>query len=299
MKNTISNPNDYLNFKKTFSTAGKYFIALSLVVTLASCSAVPISRKAEVQSIKKIGIVSLSANTYIYNYKAGPASDKNLHELRKKAQEMKEYTGKTTDTTQASIEQILINSDTIYTNALKAISHWNILPIDQVKKMPAYQASSGEATDAKGFVPVTILPETKYFDSFRNSLYKEKNQKTFQDLTELCKQLDLDAVIVLRTVLAYEPKGLQLLGGLGNLLASKKTKAVPVAGTAISVVTKAGTSAVYRGVLLEYKGTAVPMLQGGLVNFTGDDAAAIKSYNEAIQASATALAETLNKELSE
>ena len=299
MKNNISSSDHYGNYRRPFLTIVRNFMIVSLAFTLVSC-ATPITRKDEVRAIKKIAVVSLSFNKYIYNYKAGPKLEKERKLLQEKADKMKQYTGKTDDTTQASYEQLLNDTSKTYMDALKEITHWEVIPIEKVKDMPAYQAITGETTEEQYFAPILPFPGTKYFNPFRPRTYKanvEKNRKTHQDLTELCKKLDVDAVIVLRTIVAYEPAGMQLLGGLGKLLASKKSKAKPLVGTAISVVTKAGISAVFTGAKVEFKGKAVPMMQTGVVNFTGDDQAILESYSDVIQASATDLVKTINKEL--
>jgi hypothetical protein len=265
---------------------------------LAGCAAAPICRKAEVMGIKKVAVVSLSVNEMIYNAEGGPMSDDEYQRLKKKADQMKEHSGQTTDTTQESIKQILKNTSNIYAAALKGISHWEIVPIEETMKLPEYQSFTGEPVAEKYFVPTLVMPDSKYFNPFRDRrYYKENNLKTNQALMELCKQLKVDAVIVLRTKLGYEPVGMQLLGGLGSLLASKKTGAIPTVGTAISVLTSNGNSAVFFVSKMEYQGPEVNMLQAGLVNFTGDDGVIIKSYEQAIQASAQALMDRINKDL--
>lgn len=275
-----------------------YLILAAVLFLLAGCAAAPICRKAEVMGAKKVAVVSLSVNEMIYNAEAGPMSDDEYQRLKKKADQMKEHTGQTTDTTQESIKQILKNTSGIYADALKGISHWEIVPIEETMKLPAYQSFTGEPVAEKYFVPTLVMPETKYFNPFRDRrYYKENNLKTNQALMELCKQLNVDAVIVLRTKLGYEPVGIQLLGGLGSLLASKKTGAIPTVGTAIQVITNAGNSAIFFVSKMEYKGPEVNMLQAGLVNFTGDDGVIIKSYEQAIQASAQALMDRINKDM--
>ena len=275
-----------------------YFILAAISVALVGCAAMPISRKAEVKAIKTIAVVSLSVNEMIYNAEGGPMSDDEYARLKKKSDKMKDYSGQTTDTTAESVKQILNNTSVIYTNALKGITHWEIVPIEKTKELPAYQAFTGEPIVEKYFVPTLVTPDSKYFNPFRdNRYYRKNNQKTNQALTELCKQLNVDAVIVLRTKLGYEPAGMQLLGGLGGLLASKKTDAIPTVGTAMSVITKDGNSAVFFVSKMEYQGPEAAMLQAGLVNFTGDDGVIIKSYEQAIQASAKALVDRINQEL--
>lgn len=275
-----------------------YFILAAVSVALVGCAAMPISRKAEVKAIKTVAVVSLSVNEMIYNAKGGPMSDDEYARLKKKSDQIKEHSGQTTDTTEESVKQILKNTSDIYTNALKGITHWEIVPIEKMIEQPAYKAFTGEPTAEKYFVPTLVLPDTKYFNPFRDRrYYKENNLKTNQALMELCKQLDVDAVVVLRTKLGYEPAGMQFLGGLGSALASKKTDAIPTVGTAISVLTKEGNSAVFFVSKMEFQGPEAPMLQAGLVNFTGDDGVIIKSYEQAIQASAKAIIDRINREL--
>lgn len=270
----------------------------AISVALAGCAAMPISRKAEVKAIKTVAVVSLSVNEMIYNAKAGPMSDDEYARLKKKSDQIKEHAGQATDTTQESVNQILKNTSDIYTNALKGITHWEIVPIEKTKEQPAYQAYTGEPIAEKYFVPSLVLPDSKYFNPFRdNRYYRENNLKTNQALMELCKQLNVDAVVVLRTKLGYEPAGMQFLGGLGSALASKKTDAIPTVGTAISVLTKEGNSAVFFVSKMEYQGPEAAMLQAGLVNFTGDDGVIIKSYEQAITASAKAIVDRINAEL--
>ena len=275
-----------------------YFILSAISIALVGCAAMPISRKAEVKAIKTVAVVSLSVNEMVYNAKAGPMSEDEYARRKKKADQVKEHAGQTTDTTQESVNQILKNTSDIYTNALKGITHWEIVPIEKTKDLPAYQAFTGEPIAEKYFVPSLVLPDTKYFNPFRdNRYYRDNNLKTNQALMELCKQLNVDAVVVLRTKLGYEPSGIQFLGGLGSALASKKTDAIPTVGTAISVLTKEGNSAVFFVSKMEYQGPEAPMLQAGLVNFTGDDGVIIKSYEQAISASAKAIVDRINQEL--
>jgi hypothetical protein len=276
----------------------QYFILTAVSVALVGCAAMPISRKAEVKAIKTVAVVSLSVNEMIYNAKGGPMSDDEYARLKKKSDQIKEHSGQTTDTTEESVKQILKNTSLIYTNALQGITHWEIVPIEKMIEQPAYKAFAGEPTAEKYFVPTLVLPDTKYFNPFRDRrYYKDNNLKTNQLLMELCKQLNVDAVVVLRTKLGYEPAGIQFLGGLGSALASKKTDAIPTVGTAISVLTKEGNSAVFFVSKMEYQGPEAPMLQAGLVNFTGDDGAIIKSYEQAIIASAKAIVDRINQEL--
>jgi hypothetical protein len=280
------------------TTITRSLLLAAVSVLLVGCAAMPISRKAEVKAINKVAVVSLSVNEMIYNAKAGPMSDDEYARLKKKSDQIKEHAGQTTDTTQESVKQILKNTSNLYTSELKGIANWDIIPIEETMKLPAYQAFTGEPVAEKYFVPTLVMPDTKYFNPFRdNRYYRENNQKTNQALTELCKQLDVDAVAVLRTKLGYEPAGMQFLGGLGSALASKKTDAIPTVGTAISVITKEGNSAVFFVSKMEYQGPEAAMLQAGLVNFTGDDGVIIKSYEQAIKASAKAIVDRINQEL--
>ena len=298
MKNQKKHTDDRKDFKRAAMSAVQYLFLLSFAITLAGCGTMPISNKDEMVAIKRIAVVSLSVNDRIYNAKAGPESDSDYAMLKKKQDDMREYTGKTKDTTPDSTKQILLNSSKTYTKALQRITHWELIPVEKVVAIPAYQQFTGEPVDEKDFISTMVFPDSKYFNPFRdNTYYKNENDKTQQALTELCQKLEVDAVVVLRTKLGYEPVGMQLLGGLGNLLASKKTKAKPTVGTGILVVTKAGKRAAFTVTEMKYQGPEVPMLMSGLADFTGDDAVVIKSYEQAIDASATALMDIITTEV--
>ena len=274
--------------------------AAAVAAGLTGCGTMPIAYKDAVQSIEKVAVVSVSANERIYNAKGGPKSDAEYGDLKKKAEERKEYTGKTTDTTQETTEEIVQTTPGIYMEVLGDVADWELIPVSEVKDMPAYQQAEGEPVDEKHFIPTLVIPGTKYYNPFRdNRFYREQNQKTEQALMELCQAMDVDAVMVLRTKLGYEPQGMQLLGGLGGLLAGKKTKAKPTVGTGILVLTKNGARAVYTVTEMKYQGPEVSMLQAGLVNFTGDEGPAVKAYEQAIEAIAQALAERIKKDLAQ
>jgi hypothetical protein len=249
-------------------------LVTSLMV-VAGC-ATPMSNKADVLAIKKIAIVSVSINAEMINAISMATMEPENEQV--KAQRRKVFGDK--DTTAECFEKILANIPAAAKEEFSAIPHWQVIPLDAVKDLPAYKAAKGDPTNQQYYVPQLIAPGTKYFNPFIAE--DETRFATWRTLTALCKELDVDAVMVIDEMIAYKPAGM----GFGLAFGKVKQAGTPYVGLSIAVGTKNATTAVYSRVTkdsLLASTDEVKMIQAGRVNFTGDEAEIIAAYNRAIR----------------
>ncbi|MEK6794006.1 MAG: hypothetical protein AABZ39_04465 [Spirochaetota bacterium] len=262
-------------------------VPIFILMMFMSVGCATISNRDDVCAIRTIAIVSMSINAEPFNVNGAMQKAVDGRSAAMSA------SPSPADTTRSSLGIILVNFSAIVKEEFQALPHWRLVPIELAKDMAAYKAAPGEPIEGPGQDPSMVIPDTRYFDPFR----KDKRYAAISrsNLTVLCNGLGMDAVMVIRQELAYRPAVLRPAGGGDRT--GVKSLGTPMVGTAIAVITKEGRAAVWMPASIEDAAEDVPMLESGRVNFTGDDAKCVVSYNKAIAASVKSLVKRIVEEM--
>lgn len=258
------------------------------LLMIMSCAA-PMAYKEEVKKVKKVAVISVGANSLIFHAETGTYNPPEKEDAR--VAERRKEAGFGTDSTPDCINQILAAAYDTVREEFKAIPHWQIIPVEAIKDNPAYKAAVGDMTNVQYYIPSATLPGTKFFDAFNADT--ETARPTWHRMADLARALDVDAVMVVYTSLAYKPTGM----GFGLNFGFVKSMGQPVVGMSINVLTRETNTAIWARTGLKFNGDEVKMMLSGKVNFTKDEPAIMASYNKAVKASVKSIMGTVVEEM--
>lgn len=200
----------------------KKLILLALVSTLVNCS---ITQKPQVEKVKKMAIVSVYANKDFYDIDTPPAEDMGLPLI---AGTDKLLGLDTAPNSPEILGTLMLNAQASFEKELGRVAQWQIVPHDQVRSNPAlksFQLSLGKeqgamlnsmneklAKSTAGTVsldlPYLVTPGLVLVPSDKIATVVIGGGKSpTEDLAELAKALNVDAVLVIELDIAYDEGG--------------------------------------------------------------------------------------------
>lgn len=295
----------------------KKLLCILLIFTLSSCSS-PWIKKPQVQSVKKVAIISIYANADLHDVKSPKKPATKLSVLKAMLGKEKDKSLETNE-----FVQIVTYGLQIYGQELDKIGNWSVIPPQNVLKSQKYKtimSQKGEGSVMGGFLEAiqkaveaqwVTPPGMPYIPAScvthgRGMKVVVKGSKdpvlaAREKMAEICKELDVDAVALIGLDLAYKKGWLSGMRGTG-LLGEIRGKATPAVASEIIVVTKDAEIAVESPLVEKqakyYKSYSAPMMLEGRPDIKDSKGKSVEAYNQAVKNSAQALNEKINQEFS-
>jgi len=287
--------------------------ALFLLTTLFFTGCSSVLKQPAIDEVKTVALVSAYMNKEFYNIKSPQAAEGNaafnaLLEAAGAAVADKLGVHNETDPLdEIDPEQMKILAYGVksYLDEFGELGRWQILPLDQVLQNNHYrEMKQGEPTStlgkffsvylserekAKWVTPIgfNLVTVASIFDS-------ETAQAGRQAMSELCRELGVDAVALLYLDMGYR------FNKLAKITLGTRTLAVPSVAAQLVVVNKRGEIAVDTGAVSagggdRYTGDTVGMVKGDVLILQHKEDKAVNSYNLALKKSAAGMRQTLAK----
>lgn len=210
----------------------KKLLLAALIGILVNCS---ITQKPQVEKVKKMAIVSIYANKDFYDIDSPPAEDMDGVSLIAGTDKLLGL-----DTAPNSPEilgTLMLSAQASFEKELGRVTQWQIVPHDQVRSNPAlksFQLSLGKeqsamlnsmneklAKSTAGTVsldlPYLVTPGLVMVPTDKIETHVIGGKSPTEDLAELAKSLNVDAVLVIELDIAYD------LGGAFSLFKDEVT----------------------------------------------------------------------------
>lgn len=292
-------------------------LAVLLVFGLSGCGSM-ITKKPAVMDVKKVAIVSIYANTDIHDADA-KASGGKINLLKALVGAAMPEKDIETD----EMVQLATYGLKTFGEELSGVTQWTLVPPDQVIRNKKFQALI-KPTDTSGmgdflnalrkastaswvtppgmpYIPTSSLTHGNQSVTIMGQ--KDPVETAKEKLAVLCKDLNVDGVVVIGLDLAFKKGWLSGMSGTG-IFGGILAPATPMAAYDMIMVTKGGQIAVETPLLSQgggqfLEGPDAAMLRQGKPYLKDSKQEAVRAYERAIQRNASALKETLLKELSQ
>lgn len=294
-------------------------LSLGLVAAmslLSGCSSVTVVRP-QIDSIKKIAVVGMTANYEIYDVASPKSEQEGLMALGKMVGTALSRNGENLENTE--IVQVTTYGLKSFGEAFAGINGWALVDPAQVIANSDYknlQKFLGDGVLASGVkklvesswvtppgmqaMPVNsvVLPQGMYIKSNQ----EQPEEKVRAKLAALCTSLGADGVAVVQLDLGYKKTWLSGMSGSGLLFGNVRGRAKPSVSAAIVIVDKTGTVVlrtddIERGGGNRSVGSSVPMMLKGKADLADADGKSVHGFNTAIDDCSSDLKTKIAKKL--
>jgi hypothetical protein len=271
-------------------------------ILLAGCAGGVQVKKPEIDSVKKVAVVSVTANREISKVDAKKDSGNTsllsaLGGALVKAVLPEEIAEQT---------QIVTHGDQKLGELFAGLSGWSLVPESVVLGNADYQvvtSADGKAQDSlsKGLAAIAtadwvvpagqqVIPLDSVIPTSNSYVNGERAEApTLRKLGNLCAKLGADAIVVAEYKLSYKTTFLSGASGTG-LFASVRGKAKPIVEVNLAVVNRDGKVVLKsaRG-WASFEGKEIPMMYKGEVDLKDPKGESVIGYNATVDAAVQAL----------
>ena len=198
-------------------SASLFLLLLTSLFIFSSCSSSKVDVDSDVGKVRKVGLVSVSANRGIRKMGLIPSVTEVASKLSSVGEDQLDK-----ENQDEKISAMLNHAATSLSHKLNQSMGWHFTPVDELVSNEAYKKFIEKVktiTDAAAFSSVTKLGYASVKGMERIPVEEEGVDKRFkEELETLAKQLGLDAVMVVNLDIAYT-SGTSLMG-YGTAVAS-------------------------------------------------------------------------------